>query len=137
MLLDRNSDFSDDGVDRLDQLPYLHADPGLQGQVIIDPGAELDDAALVAGTHGLADFGMADDATGKATGQLLEKHFTAGFGADGRTTMLVFLRSLGLKGKQMLAREIFRIGDGPRYRPEVGVQVLEIHIHGNQPRIAF
>ena len=45
--------------------------------------------------------------------------------------MLILVGRFGLEGQQVLARMIFGIGDGSGHRPEIGVEIPEIHIDGD------
>ena len=79
---------------------------------------------------------IADDPAGNAAGQLLEHHLTALCGPDDGAAVLVFLRSLGLEGKHMFTGIIIREDDVAGHRPEIRVEIPEIHIHGDHQHLA-
>ena len=45
--------------------------------------------------------------------------------------MLVFLRGFGQEGEEVFSRVIFVVGDLACHRPEIGVDIEEIHVDGH------
>ena len=74
---------------------------------------------------------MADDAAGESAGQLLEQDFLPGMQAQPHAGVLVLLGRLGLERQEMLARIVTVIDHLPARRPEIGMHVEEVHVHGN------